>query len=138
MAETGSEFIPIYGDAKSFAEAESGFDYLIAVLGIAPGVGDAGSQVLKKAKALYHEGEVKAAADLVESVAAGAKETGGAITKISDEMKASPYHPDWQRYTSDIPRDLGSAFNSSATPDGKPLTTHAFESLNRHGFKDLQ
>lgn len=44
-------------------------------------------------------------------------------------MKANPYHPDWQRYTGDIPKDLSSAFNRSATPGGKPLTTHAFEML---------
>ncbi len=68
----------------------------------------------------------------------GTKGAGGSITKISDEMKADPYHPDWQRYSGDIPKDLGSAFNSSATPGGKPLTSHAFESLSRHGFKDLQ
>ncbi|NWB29037.1 hypothetical protein [Pseudomonas gingeri] len=53
-------------------------------------------------------------------------------------MKKNPYHPDWQFYSSETPRNLSSSFNSSATPDGKPLTDHAFESLIRHGFKNLQ
>ncbi|WP_374979210.1 hemagglutinin repeat-containing protein [Pseudomonas solani] len=69
----------------------------------------------------------------------GASPTGGGlITKISDEMKANPYHPDWQHYSGEVSRDLSSAFNSSATPGGRPLTIHAFESLSRHGFKDLR
>nr|WP_323744605.1 DUF637 domain-containing protein [Pseudomonas sp. UFMG81] len=29
------------------------------------------------------------------------------ITKITDEMKANPYHPDWQRYTGNEPRAVG-------------------------------
>ncbi|WP_256349769.1 VENN motif pre-toxin domain-containing protein, partial [Pseudomonas gingeri] len=63
---------------------------------------------------------------------------GKVITEISEEMKKNPYHPDWQFYSSETPRNLSSSFNSSATPDGKPLTDHAFESLIRHGFKNLQ
>lgn len=35
-------------------------------------------------------------------------------------------------------RSVGSAFNKSATPSGRPLSNHAFESLERHGFKSLQ
>ncbi|MDP9535599.1 DUF637 domain-containing protein [Pseudomonas protegens] len=71
-------------------------------------------------------------------VVSGARGAGGAITKVSDEMKVNPYHPDWQRYKGDYPRGAGSNFNSSATPDGRVLTGHTFESLQRHGFKNLR
>jgi len=40
-AEFGSDFIPVYGDLKSFAEAQSALDYLAAAIGIIPGAGDA-------------------------------------------------------------------------------------------------
>lgn len=49
---------------------------------------------------------------------------GKIITEISEEMKKNPYHPDWQFYSSETPRNLSSSFNSSVTLDGKPLTDH--------------
>lgn len=42
----------------------------------------------------------------------GAKATAQApkptsLTKVTDEMKADPYHPDWQHYTGNEPRAVG-------------------------------
>lgn len=41
LAEFGSDFIPVYGDAKGFYEAEDPFDYAMASIGLIPGAGDA-------------------------------------------------------------------------------------------------
>jgi filamentous hemagglutinin len=68
MASFGSDFIPGYGDAKAFADAEDPFDYAIAGVGLVPGVGDGAAKILAKAKALYKEGKVAEAADLVEGL----------------------------------------------------------------------
>lgn len=35
-AEFGSDFVPVYSDIKSFAEAQSALDYLLATVGIFP------------------------------------------------------------------------------------------------------
>ncbi|CAB5524385.1 Possible hemagglutinin (DUF637) [Pseudomonas putida] len=68
MASFGSDFIPGYGDAKAFADAEDPFDYAIAGVGLVPGGGDGAAKILAKAKALYKEGKVAEAADLVEGL----------------------------------------------------------------------
>ncbi|WP_431701439.1 DUF637 domain-containing protein [Pseudomonas sp. BR20] len=69
LAEFGSDFIPVYGDAKGFYEAEDPFDYAMASIGLIPGAGDAAQKVLGKAKKLYLEGKVAESADLVEELA---------------------------------------------------------------------
>ncbi|MGQ8817308.1 hypothetical protein [Serratia sp. NA_13] len=37
MASFGADFVPVVGDIKSFAEAQSALDYLVAAIGIIPG-----------------------------------------------------------------------------------------------------
>ncbi|RFQ20444.1 hypothetical protein D0N87_24605, partial [Pseudomonas sp. ATCC 13867] len=37
MVSFGSDFIPGYGDAKSFVEAQDPFDYTMAGIGLVPG-----------------------------------------------------------------------------------------------------
>lgn len=49
FAEAGSDFIPVYGDIKSFQEADSALGYLAAVIGILPGLGDEAGALLKGA-----------------------------------------------------------------------------------------
>ncbi|MNM96870.1 hypothetical protein D3C81_1093630 [compost metagenome] len=68
MASFGSDFIPGYGDGKAFAEAQDPFDYAIAGVGLVPALGDGAAKILAKAKALYKEGKVSEAADLVEGL----------------------------------------------------------------------
>ncbi|WP_144243184.1 hypothetical protein [Pseudomonas fluorescens] len=50
LAEFGSDFISVYGDAKAFSEAQDPFDYAIASVGLIPGLGDSAQKVLGKAK----------------------------------------------------------------------------------------
>lgn len=40
ILSTGADFVPVVGDIKSFAEAQSALDYLVAAVGIIPGAGD--------------------------------------------------------------------------------------------------
>ncbi|ENN3369799.1 DUF637 domain-containing protein, partial [Pseudomonas aeruginosa] len=68
MASLGSDFIPGYGDGKAFVEAQDPFDYTMAGIGLVPGIGDGAAKILAKAKALYKEGKVSEAADLVEGL----------------------------------------------------------------------
>ncbi|WP_324020288.1 hypothetical protein [Pantoea sp. JZ29] len=51
MASTGVNFVPVVGDIKSFAEAQSALDYLAAAIGLIPGAGDVAdvSKLINKA-----------------------------------------------------------------------------------------
>lgn len=72
--EFGSDFIPVYGDIKSFAEAQSALDYLVAAIGIIPGAGDAAGKVIRAAETALKKGDVAEASKL--------------INKASDEISA--------------------------------------------------
>ncbi|WP_301755177.1 two-partner secretion domain-containing protein [Pseudomonas aeruginosa] len=87
MASLGSDFIPGYGDGKAFVEAQDPFDYTMAGIGLVPGIGDGAAKILAKAKALYKEGKVSEAADLVEGLGKlpapqGPKGTGTALREV--------------------------------------------------------
>jgi hypothetical protein len=53
------------GDAKAFAEAETKFDYALAVIGVLGPVGDGAKVLIKEAKALYEVGETAKAIEKV-------------------------------------------------------------------------
>lgn len=74
-AEFGSDFIPVYGDIKSFAEAQSALDYLAAAIGIIPGAGDVAGKAIKAAEMALKNGDVAEASKL--------------INKASDEVSAT-------------------------------------------------
>nr|WP_246871687.1 hemagglutinin repeat-containing protein [Pantoea ananatis] len=61
----GADFVPIVGDIKSFAEAQSAADYLAAVIGIIPGAGDAAGKIIKAAEAALKNGDVAEASKLI-------------------------------------------------------------------------
>ncbi|WPN98504.1 DUF637 domain-containing protein [Pseudomonas sp. MUP55] len=85
LAEFGSDFIPVYGDAKGFYEAEDPFDYAMASIGLIPGAGDAAQKVLGKAKKLYLEGKVAESADLVEELAKSLPSGAGPKNPLLDD-----------------------------------------------------
>ncbi|MCW6569758.1 hemagglutinin repeat-containing protein [Yersinia ruckeri] len=70
----GVDFVPVLGDIKSFAEAQSSLDYLVAVIGIIPGAGDAAGKVIKAAETALKKGDVAEASKL--------------LNKASDEIQA--------------------------------------------------
>lgn len=65
FADAGSDFIPVYGDIKSFAEADSALGYLAAVVGILPGLGDEAGALLKGADKALKGGDLEAASKLI-------------------------------------------------------------------------
>lgn len=73
-ADFGVDFVPVLGDIKSFAEAQSSLDYLVAVIGIIPGAGDAAGKVIKAAETALKKGDVAEASKL--------------LNKASDEIQA--------------------------------------------------
>lgn len=71
---TGADFVPVIGDIKSFAEAQSALDYLAAAVGLIPGAGDAAGKAIKAAETALKKGELAEASKL--------------INKASDEIQA--------------------------------------------------
>ena len=65
FAKAGSDFIPIYGDIKSFQEADSALGYLAAVVGILPGLGDEAGALLKGADKALKAGDLETASKLI-------------------------------------------------------------------------
>jgi filamentous hemagglutinin len=76
MASFGADFVPVVGDIKSFAEAQSALDYLAAAIGIIPGAGDAAGKAIKAAETALKKGDVAEASRL--------------INKASNEISAKP------------------------------------------------
>lgn len=65
MASLGVDFLPIAGDIKGFAEAESAIDYLAAVIGIFPGLGDGAGKAIKAAEKALAKGDLDTASRLI-------------------------------------------------------------------------
>nr|WP_228198633.1 polymorphic toxin-type HINT domain-containing protein [Acinetobacter baylyi] len=89
------DFIPIIGDIKGFAEAESVGDYIFATAGLIPIVGDAAKEY-DKAQKLFNEAskvgdvaKMKAAMnDAVQACSGGACFTAGTLIKTDQGLKA--------------------------------------------------
>lgn len=64
-ASFGADFVPVVGDIKSFAEAQSALDYLAAAIGIIPGAGDAAGKAIKAAEKALAKGDVAEASRLI-------------------------------------------------------------------------
>jgi filamentous hemagglutinin len=71
----GVDFVPVVGDIKGFAEAQSALDYLVAAIGVIPGAGDAAGKAIKAAETALKKGDVAEASKL--------------INKASDEVYAT-------------------------------------------------
>ncbi|WP_262802352.1 contact-dependent inhibition toxin CdiA [Enterobacter quasiroggenkampii] len=65
FAEAGSDYIPVYGDIKSFQEADSALGYLAAVIGIMPGLGDEAGALLKGVDKALKAGDLETASKLI-------------------------------------------------------------------------
>ncbi|WP_276523030.1 hypothetical protein [Pantoea dispersa] len=70
----GADFVPVVGDIKSFAEAQSVLDYLAAAVGLIPGAGGVAGKATKAAETALKKVEVAEASKL--------------INKASDDIKA--------------------------------------------------
>ena len=65
ILSTGADFVPVVGDIKGFAEAQSAIDYLAAAVGLIPGAGDAAGKVIKAAEKALAKGDVAEASKLI-------------------------------------------------------------------------
>ncbi|MBD8262794.1 hemagglutinin repeat-containing protein [Pantoea agglomerans] len=65
MASLGADFVPVVGDIKNFAEAQSALDYLVAAIGIIPGAGDEAGKVIRAAETALKKGDVAEASKLI-------------------------------------------------------------------------
>ncbi|MCI4226882.1 hypothetical protein MRO82_21165, partial [Dickeya dianthicola] len=61
----GADFVPVIGDIKSVAEAQSALDYLAAAVGLIPGAGDAAGKAIKAAETVLKKGELAEASKLI-------------------------------------------------------------------------
>ncbi|TYP16521.1 hemagglutinin repeat-containing protein [Xenorhabdus doucetiae] len=61
----GIDFVPVAGDIKSFAEAQSAIDYLAAVVGLVPVAGDVAAKAIKGAEKALAKGDVAEASKLI-------------------------------------------------------------------------
>lgn len=70
----GLDFVPVVGDIKSFAEAQSALDYLVATIGLVPVLGDSAGKIIKAADVALKKGDIAEASKL--------------LNKASDEIQA--------------------------------------------------
>ncbi|MGK3144345.1 VENN motif pre-toxin domain-containing protein [Pantoea sp. C2G6] len=105
----GADFVPVVGDIKSFAEAQSALDYLAAAIGIIPGAGDAAGKVIRAAETALKKGDIAEASKL--------------INKASDEISG---HLPGPGQTSLPSSGIGSnaAFSVNNAQLGKKLGKH--------------
>ncbi|MFP1755926.1 HNH/ENDO VII family nuclease [Lonsdalea quercina] len=85
----GLDFVPVVGDIKGFAEAQSAIDYLGAMAGLIPVAGDAAGKAIKAAETALKKGDVAEASKL--------------INKASDEVSSAKYFGQERKYWSDEP-----------------------------------
>ncbi|TNV09785.1 hypothetical protein FH968_23200 [Buttiauxella sp. B2] len=92
FADAGSDFIPVYGDIKSFAEADSALGYLAAVVGILPGLGDEVGALMKGADKALKAGDLEAASKL--------------IAKAGDDVNSAKYFGQERKFWSSEPVEI--------------------------------
>ncbi|MDS1514488.1 contact-dependent inhibition toxin CdiA [Escherichia coli] len=90
-AEFGGDFVPVYSDIKSFAEAQSALDYLLATVGIFPPAKSA-SKLLHGIEVALKKGDVAEASKLIH--------------KASDEISSARYFGQERKYWTSEPIDF--------------------------------
>ncbi|MGP3591078.1 hemagglutinin repeat-containing protein [Vagococcus sp. WN89Y] len=91
-AEFGSDFIPVYGDIKSFAEADSALGYLAATVGLIPGLGDSVGKLIKGAEKALKAGDLETASKL--------------IVKAGEDVSSAKYFGQERKYWSAEPVNI--------------------------------
>ncbi|MEQ6970648.1 hemagglutinin repeat-containing protein, partial [Pectobacterium polaris] len=102
----GADFVPVIGDIKSVAEAQSALDYLVAAIGIIPGAGDAAGKAIKAAEAALKKGDLAEASKLIsegsQQVSAKAKD----VQIWSETKKKGPVsnaYGHWEKHKQEFP-----------------------------------
>lgn len=92
FAEAGSDFLPVYGDFKSFAEAGSALGYLAAVVGLMGPLGDTAGKAIKNAEKALKAGDLETASKL--------------IVKAGDDVSSAKYFGQERKYWSADPVEV--------------------------------
>ena len=116
--DIASDFIPIYGDIKSFAEAQTGLDYAIATAGV----------FLKPVKAIK-------AADKIGDAAKAAKKVGkAAADKADDVYPSSPLGSSRNQMNQPKNPSYQSERNKPTNIGGRDYTAHALDRMQDRGI----
>ncbi|MBL0910570.1 hypothetical protein G5645_21480, partial [Pectobacterium carotovorum] len=91
----GVDFVPVVGDIKGFAEAQSAIDYLAAMVGLIPIAGDAAGKAIKAAEVALKKGDIAEASKLLnkasDEIAGSVANTGAAVNL--DEVNRLKFDP---------------------------------------------
>ncbi|MGQ8886175.1 hemagglutinin repeat-containing protein [Serratia sp. TSA_105.2] len=115
ILSTGADFVPVVGDIKSFAEAQSALDYLVAAIGIIPGAGDAAGKVIKAAETALKKGDVAEASRL--------------INKASNEISAKT--PTGSKGN---PLNVIDGSNKPTIINNRDYSSHSLDRMQRQGI----
>ena|GEM_PF-703809 len=125
LLQTG--FIPIIGDIQNFVQAQTAADYLFALVGVVPGIGEA-IQAYKVAKAAKNLQGMKKALDKAATVATAQ----GYISKTKIKVGQTEL-----KVTAATDKQLLKAIGEGRDTTGK-MTEQLFDSLaKQNGFKVL-
>ncbi|HHL2559131.1 TPA: VENN motif pre-toxin domain-containing protein [Yersinia enterocolitica] len=84
----GSDFVPIIGDIKSFAKAQSAIDYLIATVGLVPVLGDTAGKLIKAAETALKKGDIAEASNLINKASSEISAHNSANdSKMKDDLR---------------------------------------------------
>lgn len=89
------------GDIKSFAEAQSALDYLVAAIGIIPGAGDAAGKAIKAAETALKKGDLTEASRLINR---GSSDVSAASSLQGSHL--SEYYRQAEKYGQDSIKPL--------------------------------
>ncbi|EEV2154656.1 contact-dependent inhibition toxin CdiA [Escherichia coli] len=121
ILSTGADFVPVVGDIKSFAEAQSALDYLVAAVGIIPGAGDVASKTIKAAETALKKGDVVEASKL--------------INKASDELSATlPMGSRYNQMNQPKNPSYQPVRNLPATISNREYSGHALDRMQDRGI----
>ncbi|HGM6831731.1 TPA: hemagglutinin repeat-containing protein [Serratia marcescens] len=115
ILSTGADFVPVVGDIKSFAEAQSALDYLVAAIGIIPGAGDAAGKAIKAAETALKKGDVAEASRL--------------INKASNEISAKT--PTGSKGN---PLNVIDGSNKPTIINNRDYSSHSLDRMQRQGI----
>ncbi|WHU86188.1 VENN motif pre-toxin domain-containing protein [Pantoea agglomerans pv. betae] len=114
MTLTGVDFVPVVGDIKSFAEAKSALDYMVAAVGLIPGMGDVAGKTIKTAEMALKKGDVAEASRLIKRASSDIS-----ATSSLQGAKLKEYYRQAEKYGQDSVKELNDGrfrFYGTMTP----------------------
>nr|WP_240152446.1 DUF4258 domain-containing protein [Erwinia amylovora] len=117
----GADFVPVVGDIKSFAEAQSALDYLAAAIGIIPGAGDAAGKVIRAAEMALKKGDVAEASKLINQASSEVSATLPMGSRYNQMNQ--PKNPSYQPVR-----------NQPATISNREYSGHALDRMQDRGI----